>query len=350
MKINRIMVMSASALAFTLAAGAPAMAFRAQETTLRSVRSTIQDLKEITRDSHRALIQALRLASGESSSYADKTIEAQKRLMDAQQQNDSTRARQMIRAEAESGKFDVDPNACLIVDMFLNQDAGTASEGQGSRVGGDVMRQVTGGSPAVREGGPAAAREVMDSVTPLSLDGMEIADGSVDLRYWVNSSTLDLENEEVAQAYTAALRNLVSPIPDRPVTAQEMNESTESVVRAAVQQGVNSRRSIAINAIAMTGNMVEPRADSRPFMDMLEEASVTYNRPTRGRISELGQIEAYILATYASPNPKSSNPTIVLQEIRRQLEISNRMQYISLELQMRQANVQAAQLLEAVDN
>lgn len=348
MKLKTALIASVAAAAVAVTA-LPAAAFQAQEGTLRSLRNNVQDLKDISRDSHRALIQALKLASGESSSYADKTIEAQKRLMDGAQQNSATLNRQMLRAEAESGKFDVDPNACIIVDMFLNSEAGTVSEGQGSRAGGDVMRSITGGSPGVRQGGAAAAREVMDGVTPVKINGLEIADGSVDLRYLVNSSTLDFENEKVAEAYTAALRNLVSPVPDRPVTAQEMAESPEAVVRAANQQGENSRRSIAINALAMTANMIEPRADSAPFKDMLKEAKVTYNRPLGQKISEMGQLEASILAMYATPNARSTNPTIVLQEIRRLLELSTRMQYISLEMQSRQTNVQAVNLLKDVD-
>ena len=104
-----------------------------------------------------------------------------------------------------------------------------------------------------------------------------------------------------------------------------------------------------MNSLAMTMNMREERAPSRPFTDMLQQARVTYNRPVPERISELTQLEMSVLAMYGTPNPRSTNPSVVLQEIRRLLELSTRMQYISLELQMRQADVEAVSLLKNLD-
>lgn len=348
--MKKIIICGISALALTVSAVVPASAFRAQESTLRRVNSNLSDLKGIMNDFHRSLVELLRLSTGESSAYADKQIEATKRLMDAEQQNNAVLERQRIRAYAESGIYDPDPNACLIVDMFLNRANNRApSEGSGSRAAGSVMNDITGGSEAVRNGPAAAAAEVLGNVRPLSANGLEIADGTVDTRYWVNGSTIDFSDANVAAAYQGALRNLVAPLPERPVTSEEIAADPEAAARAARLQGVNARRGVAMNALAMTGNMRDPRGDSRPFINALREAQVTYNRPVPDQISEMSQIEMSVLALYATPVARSTNPTVVLQEIRRSLELMARMQYISLELQMRQADVDAVSLLRDID-
>ena len=347
--MKSFMIRGISALVLSVSVVAPAAAWDAQEGTLRRVNSNLGDLKGIMNDFHSSLIQALRLSTGEASAYADKQVEAQKRLMDGAQQNNAMLERQRIRAAAESGMYDADPNACLIVDMFLNRQAGTGSEGAGSVAAGAVMNSITGGSRAVQNGPASAAREVLDNVAPIEVNGLEISDGTVDTRYWVNGSTVPLSDENVNQAYQGALRNLASPLPDRPVTSAEIARDPDAVVRAARLQGVNARRGIAMNSLAMTMNMREERAPSRPFTDMLRQARVTYNRPVPERISELTQIEMSVLAMYGTPNPRSTNPSVVLQEIRRLLELSTRMQYISLELQMRQADVEAVSLLKNLD-
>ena len=67
----------------------------------------------------RHIIEALRLQTQQNSSYLDRQVEAAERIADGTSQNEARLLRSQIRAEAESGRFDPNPDFCLILDTAL---------------------------------------------------------------------------------------------------------------------------------------------------------------------------------------------------------------------------------------
>lgn len=296
------------------------------------------------------LIQALRLQTGETSSYMDKQIEADKRFLDATQQNETQRLRDQFRAEAESGKFDPPKDACLLAGLYADGDTTMETTGgRGSEARADVMAQITGADAAVQQGGTALARSVIDSIEPF--DGR--SDGTVDASILLEAPTLDMRDEDTRRVVTRLMRNIIDPTPDRPISASELR-TPEGVARAAERQGKLSRVSMAAELMGMTVNMRDPVVPyNTSFQAMVEDSA--YNREIPDTMSEMQAIDIRTVAHYAATGQaatdlasKSTNE--YLHRILDVMSINTRIAYLSLELQNRQAVAQSATLAAIVDN
>ncbi|WP_375264180.1 hypothetical protein [Palleronia sp.] len=292
------------------------------------------------------LIEALRLQTGETSSYMDKQIEADKRFLDATQQNETQRLRDQFRAEAESGKFDPPKDVCLVAGLYAKGDSNGTTGGRGSEARADVMAQMTGADPAVQQGGTALARSVVDGIEPY--DGR--SDGTVDVSIMLEDPTIDMSDEQTRRVVTRLMRNMIDPTPPRPVTAEELL-TPEGVARAAEQQGRQSRLSAATELQGMTLNMRDGVVSSEGFRPLAADSA--YNRDIPDVISELQAIDIRTVAHYAMlPEAAAEDRTVnsYLHRILDVMSINTRIAYLSLELQNRQAIAQAAQLGALLDN
>jgi hypothetical protein len=301
-------------------------------------------------DLNRTLIEAMRLSTGESSSYADKQIEADRRFQDAAQQNDTQRQRQQFRAEAESGKFDPAPNSCLLSGLFAgNGETGPqpGEPGQGSRSGANVMADMSGQDPAVQEGGVVLARDVVDSIEPFA----GRSDGTTDINILFENATLDLNDEDTKRVVERNMRNLINPLPPKPLTAAELMRP-EGVARAAVRQGTAQRNSTALSPIIMANNMREAVISSESYLPLIEDSA--YNRSVPELISELQSIDIRTVYHYAKKKAAADERTgmtskQLLENILDVMSIQTRISYLQLEMQTRDAAVNAA-ILATMNN
>lgn len=374
----RSRALAACILAVAMSAGvaSPAQAFfrfggvnSATETTLRSTRDAVRDVRtgvdgttravqEVrgeVRDLGNRLIQALRLATGESSAYADRQIEAQRRFTDAAQQNDSERLRQEFRARAESGEFDPSPNICLLAGMFRGGGGATAGS-IGTNATQAAMSATSGADPAVRQGGAALARAVLDQREQLQ-GRMGVQDPTVDPAAILMNPTIDAEGENEA-ALVALMRNMIDPMPPRPVTTMEAM-TPEGVMRAHRRTVQETRNNASREVLAMLANMRTPvqpiGSGSGSFRAYLDDIA-NYNRPipSGGVISELQAIDIRTLRHYA-PRPEvfharaSMSDRGLLQELLDAMSISNRIAFLQLELDTRRAAVET-QILSVLNN
>lgn len=348
MKKLFLMIGLTSGMAIT--AASPALAWRATEPTLRDVRSatrdTVSEVRELRndiRENSRILLQALRMQTGEQSSYADKQIEAQKRFMDAAQQNDTDRVRQQIRAKAESGEFDPNPDACLLIDLFGGQANVNDGMAQGTTIAGiaNARRQQIGAS-----GVTSASRQMADMVT--MVNGQ---DASVRAGTFLEEPTVDMSVPAVQDAAVAFQLRMAGPFPFAPVPESAMN-TPEGIVKYNAQQSRMNRQSIIDENWAMVGNMVDPVIDGAQLKKMAEGTPYEGSRTIGDKASELQAIDVMVVRHYAPPASETVGAVqtgVVIQKLHQLTSLMARMQYMQLELQRRDLITQSAILAKMIE-
>lgn len=368
-KITRVALLAFSVASVTAIAPTPADAWRATEPTLRSTRTAVRDVQRSVERNNRStqevrqevrelgnrLIEALRLSTGESSAFADKQIEAQRRFMDAAEQNQSERLRQEFRAQAESGQFDPSPSICLLAGMFRGTPA--APQRIGSRASASAVSRTSGADPAVQAGGPTLARDIVDRRVAMR-GRMGVDDPGTDPAAILTNPTIASTPQD-QEALELLLQNMIDPLPPRPITNSEIN-TPEGVIRAHRRAVQETRNNTSREVLNMLTNMREPvqpiRSPTGGSFEAYIQDIANYNRdiPSNGMISELQAIDIRTLRHY-SPRPEifAERATLsergLLQELLDAVSIGNRIAFLQLELDSRRAAVET-QILSALNN
>lgn len=341
---------TALTIAMSVSTAVPALAqfTRASETTLRGVRRDVQDttsevrnLRNDVRTQSRILMEALRMQTGEQSAYADKQIESFKRIEDAAQQNATDRMRQQVRATAESGEFDPNPDACLLLDLFGSDDV-EPSGAQGTRtmVAAQAERERIGSL-----GAAGAIREMLDK--EVIIDGH---DATKRASTFLEMPTFDMNDADNSEAAEAFMLKMFSSIPIPPVPEELRNTSPHTERAAAIETRMN-RESIAAENIAMVFNMGAAVVSGAELQKLA--AGTPYNRPIPANASELQAIDVMTVRHY-SPPPGEAGKTVqtgvVLQKLHQLTAIMARMQYMQLEMDRRNLMTQSAILAKMIEN
>lgn len=345
--IKHMRIVAASLVGALMMTAVPAHAFDyvvdsgVRRNTARTV-NEIRDLRNDVRAQSRLLVEALRMQTGENSAYADKQIEAIKRIQDASDQNATDLARQEIRAKAESGEFDPDPNFCLLMDLFKGSSSAPAGPLNGSK----IVSRVNGEAAVLGSAGAASAIGQMSN-RKVVIDGQ---DASVRGATYFEVPTVDLSDEATAQAATDFFLYIKDPIPMQIVTEQEAAGSVEKSAQRAIQRGRLARGSLVDESWAMTQNMATPTTPKAQLAGILE--GVNYNREVPDNLSELQVLDLRVLSHYL-PGPLNTGtetPAQTLQKIHQLQSIQARMQYMSLEMQRRSLMTQAVMLAKMIEN
>lgn len=322
------------------------------ETTRNAIIDAIEqqtvDLETKLDETTALLVRTLTRQAKENSSQIDKSIEAQKRIQDAAEMNETDRMRQQFRAEAESGEFDPNPFSCMLMDMF-GSGSGEAPPAGGNAITKRTMDRLNGNDPAVQAGGIRVSQSVVDARDQYAgFDGSQNA--TTDFGLLLNEPTVDVDDSQRSEVASWIINNAVDPTPPRPVTEEDL-QNPQGVDRAAEQQKRLARQSAATEVIAMSMNARAPvLTDSAgTFKSMAEDSA--YNRPVPDRLSELQQLDIRTVYHYA-PGParingdpgeqnglNDMNEKGWLQEIHRIMSINTRINYLRLELENRDAIV-----------
>ena len=319
--------------------------------SVQETRDAVNDVRQEVRESANRLIAALRAHSGEQSAYQDKQIEASRRIEDAAQLNDSNRLRQEFRAEAESGEYDPSPDICLLAGLFRSNGA-APTEPRGSSTVGAARARASGGDEAVRAGGAALDRAIVDDRSTYAGALGGYPDPTTNPAAILERPTLALETAEDQAAAERLILNLTDPLPPRPVTEEEMR-TPEGVARAARRTIQETRANAGAEVISMVMNMRSEVGPTEPWQPYLDDIS-NYNRPVGDQLSELQSIDIRTLRHYA-PKPEvfhkraSWTSKQILMELLDAVAIGNRLAYMQLELDSRTAVVQT-QILSALSN
>lgn len=359
MKKSRFLI--TAAVLGALVAPQAAFAYKASEGTQRGVRSgvnqtrdSVNTLRGSLEDGFVRLIAALQLSTGEGSAYTDKAIEAQKRLMDAAQMNDTNRLRQEFRAKAESGEFDPDPGICLIAGLFGGDgDTAPADKSLGTRLASSAAAKASGGDEAVRAGGTRLARSLVDDRERLA-EVLGVPDPTVNPAVMVIHPTIASSTDpNVAAALERLIRNMTDPTPPKPITATEL-QTPAGQARAAARTIQETRASTGREAIAMVLNMRSEVGEVTDEWKAYVEDIAGYNRPVGEQMSELQGIDIRTLRYYApSEDMLNERNTMtekgLMQQMVDQQAIANRIAYLQLELDSRRALVET-QILSTLAN
>lgn len=338
-----------------------ALAYKASEGTLRGVRNASNQ----TRDGINAMrgdlvdginrwIAALMQSTGENSAYTDKAIEAQKRLMDAAEMNQTNRMRQEFRAKAESGAFDPDPGICLIAGLFGGGDAPPeTTKSLGTTLASSAAAKASGADPAVVAGGTTLAKSIDDDRKKMT-EALGVPDPTANPAILVINPTIASSTDPTASAAIERLiRNMTDPNPPKPVTAAEA-ETPEGKGRAAKRAIQLTRAYTGQEAIAMVINMRSEVGEVNDEWKAYVDDIAGYNRPVGNMMSELQGIDIRTLRYYApSENMidqrNTASEKALMQQMVDQQAIANRIAYLQLELDSRRALVET-QILSTLAN
>lgn len=315
--------------------------------------STRNNLIEALREQTDNLIQALQGTTSELGSRTDRTVESQRRLMDAAEQNATFRQRQQFRAEAESGKFDPHPFLCSLID--LNRPTGGAPPSITGAQSVEAQAAFYSGngrlSEEVKTGGVALNRAISQERARITnnFDPAVSTSPTTDFSLIFRHPTIPLDNQEYADAIEWQVNNLYGP-PPQPITPEELNTPTgqaESVRRDQIA----AMQSAGRQSLSFATNLRTPRPiDAQRLRDLA--AGSGYNQVIGDQVSELQQLEIRTVAAYA-PSPDrltrldNMNERNLMAELIMQLSLTNRLLYLQLEGQQRDAATQAA-ILAAV--
>jgi hypothetical protein len=296
-------------------------------------------------DENYNLIDALQGHAAETGAHIDRTVEASERIEDAAQLNETKRLRDEFRARAESGDFDPNPVACLLMDLFSGS-GGTGGQqgGVGGMNGSDVMNAAvewgSGNHPAIQAGGTALGKYIVDR--DLALGGK-----STDWSLVFENPTMDMEGDN-GEAIARMTETLFYPAPPRPLTASEL-ETPAGLAEAARREYVDDVISMAQRGVAFGMNMRAAVGPSAPYKVIVDDqiAKGAYTTPLGDTISELQQLEIRTLARYAPSEQavldrQNMNQKALLMELIDQMALSNRMQYMQLNLDSTNAGTLAA--------
>ncbi|PTX52528.1 hypothetical protein IQ03_01219 [Gemmobacter caeni] len=324
------------------------------ETTRNAIMDAIEEqteaLTEKMEETTLRIIEALTLAAKENSAHIRQQTESQRRVADAQELNATDRMRQEVRASAESGQFDPNPFSCSLLDIF------ESSRGSGAPMTGDGVTQravsrLSGDDEDVQAGGTQIAVSVVNARDTYSgFRGSENA--TTDWSFMLNEPTIDLSDPQMQDVLGWVVTNSVDPLPEPKMTAAEL-DTPEGMSMAAEAQKRIARQRAAIETINMSLNMRTPALTDNQgtFRSMADDSA--YNRPVPERLSELQQLDIRTVYHYA-PGPNRVNGTngqqngLVhmnekgwLQELHTIMAINARINYIRLELENRNAVVNA---------
>lgn len=315
--------------------------------SIRAMHNDTQShVTEETTEAASQIIEALRAQTQQNSRYLDRQVEAAERIADAGSQNDAQLARSRARAAAESGKFDPNPDFCLVLDTALapqlpaNSDIPTAAAVAGSAASWSRGKA----APIAQNGLKMAAFLAREREEIRRANGVE--DATTEWSAALNQPTLNLSDELLRRALPRLIANTVDPFPPIPLSEADLKTPaglSEAVVRRATQ----ARNQAAIAAIEFSLQLASPAIPSLPYKKIAERSRYHHDIPDL--ISEQ-QALAIRGNAYYSPDAKTleirhtKTERALLQDLLDLLAINTRIAHLRLQQESRAVVVQAALL------
>ena len=345
--------------AFSMTAGAVAVAVLMQPDAaeaqfagcrcgaIRAMHSDTQShVTEETTEAARHIIEALRAQTQQTSSYLDRQVEAAERIADAGSQNNARLLRSRVRAEAESGRFDPNPDFCLVLDTALepslpsDADIPTASAAVSSAASWSRGEA----EPVAANGLRMAAFLAREREEIRNAGGAE--DATTEWRLPLNQPTLDLNDELVRRALPRLIANTVDPFPPKPLSDEDLR-TPAGLSEAVRRRATEARNQAAISAIEFSLQLASPSLAAGPYRMIAE--GTRYGAEIPDVISELQALEIRTAANH-SPDAgtletrHSKTERALLQDLVDLLSLNTRIAHLRLRQESRMAVLQAALL------
>ena len=289
------------------------------------------------------------------SAYSKRETEAAKRIAEGQDQNAVLRERQIIRANAEGGRYDPAVSACIDLSGILNFGGGQTSQGVGGIDIVNLSRNRSYGNGAagepVRQGGLALAQEIRVDRDNLRYVG-GFADPTSDVRLLTEAITLDTSDQQVARAFARMVNNMVDPLPPKPVTTEEA-ETPTGLARIAARQVDATRRSASHAVFTYLGDIATPTGGSALAEWAQRAAGPAYPYQVGDKVSTLQAVDIFVHSRFANPDWHQSiasmSPDAVMRELLLTQALNLHVNWMRFGLERRVAAVEAAQLASTID-
>ena len=313
-------------------------------TISRLVGETRRHLARAMTEAATMIVEGLREQTRQNSRYLDRQVMAHARIADGQEHNAAMRMRDRFRAQAESGQFDPNPEACLLVDASMTSHK---AENNGAATGGAIASEartwLVGDTPVARRGGVELAAWLNRERQNLREAG-DSPDATTDWNLVNEKPTLDLEDERLRRALARLVSNTVNPVPARALTGRDL-KTPAGLAESVRRQAATARNHAAISAIQGVLDMRSPRFRADAYRSIADGAH--YESPIPPKISELQQLDIRSTA-YFAPTPRviaqrlQKSEEALLQDILDLLSVSTRIAYLRLEQENRNTMVLAS--------
>ncbi len=292
----------------------------------------------------REIIEGLRAQTRQLSDFLDRQVEAAKRITDAKAQIETQRLREEIRARAESGAFDPNPDSCLQYDMHNARTVLTVPMSVDQLVA-PVEDWTSGTAAPVRTGGTRMAAWLRKERAQLADFGGH-ATPTTDWGVALDVPSLPTSSAGLDRVLSRLIANTIDPLPPAALTEDELRTPvglSQSVLRDARA----ARLQAALALIEQSLELRIPTTDAGPYRVVAETSG--YAEAIPDQISELQKLGIRV-THYADPGiatldlRQTKTVNALLQDLIDITAINARINLERLELASRQAIVEAAQL------
>ena len=262
---------------------------------------TRRHVSEETTEAAGRIVGALKSLSRQNSNYLDRQVEANRRMADGEAQNEARLARSLIRAEAESGRHDPNPDFCLLVDSALVPALPERHHISGiNGVTGAATDWSAGSVPVIRENGVRMAAWLAEERERLRHVG-GARDATTDWEFALNRKTLPADDPQVREALSRLIANTVDPFPPRPLTEGDL-KTPSGLAEAVRRRAAEARNRAAIAAIGGVLDLAEPAHPATPYRNVAAQSRREQELPDL--LSERQTLDIRI-AAYNEPNAET---------------------------------------------
>jgi len=295
------------------------------------------------------IIKGLQAQTRQLSDFLDRQVEAGKRIADAKAQIDTQRLREEVRARAESGAYDPNPDSCLQYDMLDARTALTVPMTVDHLVA-PVEDWTAGEAAPVQVGGTRMAAWLHGEKEQLA--GFEgRATPTTDWGVVLDAPSLPIESDELDRVLGRLVINTIDPIPPVALTERELR-TPAGLSQSALRDARAARLHAALALIEHALDLRIPTTAAGPYR--VVAGTSLYSEDIPDLISELQKL-AIRVTHYADPGietldlRQTKTVNALLQDLIDITALNARINLERLELASRQAIADAAQLAILTD-
>ncbi len=306
--------------------------------------------KEAT-EAARHIIEALQAHSRQQSSYLDRQVEAQKRLMDGEQQNNAMRLREEFRAAAESGKYDPNEDYCHLVDLSISREQEKVVNVSPQVITKTVENWSMGKPEIVKKNGVHLAAWLKEEKDTIGTIG-EVENPTTDWGLIADQETIPADEPKVMESIARLVANTVDPLPPIPLTPKKL-QTPGGLSEAVLRDAIAARKQAASSLIEYAIGLSLPSESSEGYRALAEQSHYTTEIPDQ--ISELQALDIRT-SVYFSPTVETlqvrheKNEKALLQDLIDLNSLNSRLNYLRLVQETRTSIALAAILATLTDN
>ena len=297
----------------------------------------------------REIIEALQAHSAQQSKYLDRQVEAQKRITDAEQQIHSRRLREKFRAEAESGRFDPNPDFCHLVDLS-SQGAPKQNQLAKEIINVTTANWSLGNNEIVQKNGIRMAAWLQKEKKTIGVID-EIEQPTIDWSLVTDQPTIPINEPYTIEAISRLVSNTVDPIPPIPIP-ESLMITPNGLSEAVIRDSIHARKNAAMKAIEHTVKLNLPSEPAEIYQNFALLSG--YKEEILEQVSPMQALDIRTMMYFAPTldtlkSRQQKNEKALLQDLIDLTSLNTKINYLRLEQELRTALVLASILSVQTD-